>query len=335
MYLEIDEDFPTHPKTLRLGARLRNPAAAFYMIKLWSWAKKFQKNGDITAYDPVELEMAVNWPAADGSLIEAAVIAGFIDEERDGETVTHRSFHNWMKRTGGAIKRMEAEADRKKWNRLHTAKPMRKCGGRAAGCPLCAADEEQMDDAAETDVRGMSAGQAADGPKDGVPTSGVDKTRQGKSSQDPDLAGSVSPISSPSLPPDRARSDDRAGFWTADAWRRRFEVPWLDKYGGTAMGGGIPAAKATGDLADQLAAMPTADRLAAQARAAEMFSEYLADETPATVKARHPWAWFVTRFDGLRVPVAKARPRAGPPARSDGNEEVLREWLERNGEAAG
>jgi hypothetical protein len=306
MYLEIDEDFPTHPKTLRLGARLRNPAAAFYMIKLWSWARKFQKDGDITSYDPVELEMAVSWPAADGSLIEAARFAGFIDEVRDGEKVTHRSFHNWMKRTGGAIKRMEAEAERKKWGRLHGSKP-RKCGGRPAGCPNCASDEPTTSPVEDGDVRGLSAAAAADiGP-----TSDVDKTRQGQSKQDPDRSA---PIPLLSLPPDRAdaRSENRAGIWAAADWKRQFEAPWLARYGGLAMGGGVSAAKATGDLADQLAALPEADRVAAQARAPQMFAEFLADESPQLVSARHPWSWFVTRFDGLRVPKAKAAQRREP-----------------------
>jgi hypothetical protein len=143
--------------------------------------------------------------------------------------------------------------------------------------------------------------------------SGVDKTRQGKSSQDPDLAGL---ISSPSLPPDRARSEDRAEIWSASEWKQRFEVEWLEKYGGLAMGGGMSAAKATGDLADQLAALPAPDRLAAQARSVLMIAEFLGDARLEITRARHPWAWFVARFDSLRVPAVPVKPPPPPSPRA-------------------
>jgi len=43
-----------------------------------------------------------------------------------------------------------------------------------------------------------------------------------------------------------------------------------------------------------------------------MFREYLADTSPAMAKARHPWAWFVTRFGGLLAPIRDSIPAAQP-----------------------
>ncbi|HVX95507.1 MAG TPA: hypothetical protein VHK47_11400 [Polyangia bacterium] len=140
-----------------------------------------------------------------------------------------------------------------------------------------------------------------------TPSSTPVREGRGKEGRGEDGVGRMSE-SEGSVPP----STDPAGIWTAADWKRQFEAPWLARYGGLAMGGGVSAAKATGDLADQLASLPDADRLAAQERAPQMFAEFLNDESPQIASARHPWSWFVTRFDGLRVPKAKPAPRREP-----------------------
>lgn len=37
-----------------------------------------------------------------------------------------------------------------------------------------------------------------------------------------------------------------------------------------------------------------------------MIAEFLADDAPLAAKARHPFSWFVTRWNGLRVPATTA-----------------------------
>jgi len=193
MYLEFDENFPDHPKSVRLCSALQHPVAWAYMAKLWCWARKYQKDGDLTGYEPSEIEFAIGWTLADGKFYAAAVRAGFIDEERDSSgTVTARRLHNWMKRSGGAIKRMEDEATRKRTFRLHNQK---KCD--AASCPHCptaaevAAFEAGQDEAefrAAVAEAEMSAGRpadvATDKPKASADGADQDKTKQGKSKQD-------------------------------------------------------------------------------------------------------------------------------------------------------
>lgn len=106
-------------------------------------------------------------------------------------------------------------------------------------------------------------------------------------------------------PPD---PDARArGTWTADQWRIRFAKRWCDKYQQLSMGGGDGAAKATGALHDALAELSAQDRKDAEMRSGGMFDEFLSDESPAVVKARHQWSWFVGRFSGLRVPAKAAK----------------------------
>lgn len=190
MYIEVDEDFPSHPKSVRLCSALGNPIAWAYMIKLWAWARKYQKDGDLSAYEPAEIESAIGWIGESGRLFAAAVRAGFID---DGDGI--RALHNWMVRSGGGIKRAEDEAIRKRLWRLHKTG---KCDRET--CAACAAEGNGADsgdaDASPSasrprDVRVNETRQSADG-------SHQDKTSQGQSRQDPD------PIS---LPFERSGSD--------------------------------------------------------------------------------------------------------------------------------
>lgn len=88
-------------------------------------------------------------------------------------------------------------------------------------------------------------------------------------------------------------------------------------------GGGDATAKAGAQLADILAALSLPEALAAQARAAEMIGEFLDDDNPKVVRARHPFAFFVTAFTGLRV----APVRVGPARTAEQTEaERKAEW---------
>jgi hypothetical protein len=106
MYLEIDEGFPRHRKTLRLAGLMRNPCAGMYMLQLWTWACRSCPDGVLRDMAPAEIEMIVGYTEGDGRCFEAMVKAGFIDVLADGTAV----IHGWMERTGGALERMEARA---------------------------------------------------------------------------------------------------------------------------------------------------------------------------------------------------------------------------------
>jgi uncharacterized protein YdaU (DUF1376 family) len=94
-------------------------------------------------------------------------------------------------------------------------------------------------------------------------------------------------------------------IWRAGDWLRKFSKVWADKYELT-YGGGTSTAKACGSFGDQLDQLPEAERVDAQGKADEMFRNFFAD--PSADAQRHPFAWFVTRFDSLR-----SKPQARPP----------------------
>jgi hypothetical protein len=107
MYLEIDEGFPGHRKTLKLCSLLGDPQAGWYMIRLWTWACRSCKSGDLHGMSPTDIEMAVQYRPLDGSCYKAMAAAGYIDESKPGEPA---AIHGWADHTGGAIARMEAKA---------------------------------------------------------------------------------------------------------------------------------------------------------------------------------------------------------------------------------
>lgn len=275
MYLEIDEGFIAHRKTLRLCAMMQDQNAFAYMMRLWSWATRSAPRGDLNGMDPADIELVVNYRLMDGKCFRAMVTAGFIDTNADGMPT---EIHNWMKRTGASILRMEAAAQASKSRKDRWKERQRN----AAGTP------EERD--------GNADGTLAETPEN-VPETHQDKT---------------SPVQSS---PDKSRSDQsppRAparDLWAGWQWFNRFRMLWPEAHGRIAYGEGDDDAKATGELEDKLNSLPGDDRLTAQDRADELISGYFAIASARA--AAHPWKWFVARFNELRVP-APAKARASP-----------------------
>ncbi len=132
MYLEMDEGYHGHRKTLRLCALMKCDTADAYPPRLWAWAVRSAPDGDLTGMDPGEIEMAVRYRKQDGALFAALCTAGFIDRSEDGQV----SIHNWRERTGAAIARMADKAHRLKEARAH------KNGSCLAMCRICAGTDQ-------------------------------------------------------------------------------------------------------------------------------------------------------------------------------------------------
>ena len=101
--MAVDESFPEHPKTLRFCGLMRSDLAWAYLVKLWRWAMKYAKDGDLSRFEPGELELAVGFYGEAGTCYAAMVHSGFIDPEP-------RRIHDWMEHNGKWV----AKADRDK-----------------------------------------------------------------------------------------------------------------------------------------------------------------------------------------------------------------------------
>lgn len=169
MNIDTDEDFPEHPKTMRFCALLQNPVGWAYLWKLWRFCKRYQHDGDLSGYHPGEIETQVGWTSMDGRFFSAAVEAGFIDRDERGTRV-----HNWMRRMGAALIRMEIDrlrkasaravkgGDREEAARLDSVIAAHRARLGAAGARASDGRPEDVDGTAP-DVRRMSSGQAGNG----------------------------------------------------------------------------------------------------------------------------------------------------------------------------
>jgi hypothetical protein len=125
MYLEIDEGYWRHPKTLDLCTRLEDDQADRFPPRLWQWACRSARDGKLGKVTAYAFEIIVRADGAAGRCFEAFLAAGFLDRDEAGEV----TIHNWMSpgRTGYAIAKMEAKAAENRQRRAaakakHTAK---------------------------------------------------------------------------------------------------------------------------------------------------------------------------------------------------------------------
>lgn len=113
MYLEIDEGFDSHPKTVRLCRVLGDVNAGQYLIRLWAWACRSAQDGDISGMEAADVESIAKYKVSDGKLFAALTekwspkFGPWIDRESD-----RLLLHGWDERQGAAIKRMEKHAAR-------------------------------------------------------------------------------------------------------------------------------------------------------------------------------------------------------------------------------
>ncbi len=157
MYLEIDEGFFDHPKTLRLCGMMRDKNAWAYVLRLWKWACRSAPDGRLDGMGPEEIEIAAGYTPLDGKLYLA--MAGRFIDETNGQPA---EIHDWMKHTGAAIKKMNDEAERKRVGRAHAKQ--RDCG--RDDCVMCGAARQGADE--DTKEPDASADAAVSRPANGA-----------------------------------------------------------------------------------------------------------------------------------------------------------------------
>lgn len=298
--LSIDAGFIRHRKTRKLVRLLGgDERAPLYLIQFWTWAAEFTPDGELDHIDPPEIEDGAGWDGAPGALWAALKDAGWVDDSADGARI-----HGWMEpgRTGYALVQQEKARDR--WRR-------------AKGIPTCT-------DVSARNPRGTNAESAV--------------TPAGVREDSAVLHGSRFTVHEEIGPSAPARDPSATGqgpaLWPAVRWKDAYGRAWCERYKQLhyGMASDTKGIVALGTLLEQ---MPPSDRIRAQERAPRMFAEFLASTSPAEVKARHPFAFFVTAFGGLLVdatpqPAARGSPARGEP--STATREAAARVLERRGE---
>lgn len=111
MYLEIDEGFDAHPKTVRLCRVMGDVNAGQYLIRLWAWACRSAPDGNLSGMEAGDIEAIAKYKKADGKLFSALTerwspkFGAWLD--LDGDSL---KLHGWEERTGAAISKMDKRA---------------------------------------------------------------------------------------------------------------------------------------------------------------------------------------------------------------------------------
>ncbi len=98
--LNLDINYFTHPKTMRLVARL-GAGAAEIPPRLWAYAAKYHvEDGELQGYEPAELLHLAGITSPDPAhLMETLVVLRWLDKVPDGWVV-----HDWQEHAGHLIR---------------------------------------------------------------------------------------------------------------------------------------------------------------------------------------------------------------------------------------
>lgn len=307
-YLSIDIDMRRHPKVIRFCRLMGTSLARDYLVELWSFAAEHAKDGDLSAMDPLDIEISAGHSAADGRCYAALVAAGFVDEERSGDVVGARRIHNWMKpgRTGYALLKRGEELER--WKRDKRGK-RGDVSGKSKGHPGEDTERLRGNPAEATPLHG-SRFSPEDSPSARDP--GTSTTDNDPDAVRPDGSASPEEIFTNSIARNRGRLTGQI-LATVFGLVREDEIPgclaWV-----TARGPGNADSMAATIGADRdsvVDVVPSMRRMFAKAKAGEVTKagEILAD---ASFAFGH---WCAT-FTRLREEIRGVSPAAPTPIRS-------------------
>lgn len=114
-YLNLDLDYFTHPKTMRLVGRL-GPGSEVYPIRLWCYCGKYHSyDGRLAGYSAEEVESCIAWSGEKGMLVNAMCEVGFLRKiagEKNGFFVNDFLEHNGHL---SMFKKRAKQAARKRW----------------------------------------------------------------------------------------------------------------------------------------------------------------------------------------------------------------------------
>lgn len=119
-YLNLDLQYFSHPKTVRLVGIL-GESAALLPLKIWCYVGQFHcDNGHLEGYSIQEIESIAGWKGESGMMIDAMLKDGIsLLEKIDGGY----KVHDWLEHAGHlkAFKKRAKTAAKKRWNSYATS----------------------------------------------------------------------------------------------------------------------------------------------------------------------------------------------------------------------
>ncbi len=112
-YLNLDLDYFTHPKTIRLVA-LCGEGSDIFPIRLWAYCAKYHAlKGKLEGYSVEEIEHIIGWKGESGKLINALVKVNFLHKDAN----VNFYVHDWIEHEGHIItfKERSQKANKARW----------------------------------------------------------------------------------------------------------------------------------------------------------------------------------------------------------------------------
>ncbi len=110
--IPLDSDYIDHPKTQHL-LKLIGPEADIYPIRLWMWASKYARDGQVRA-GWRGVEAACRWRGRPKRLSRALVKAGFLEVRNEVTKTGDLVIHDWMNGVGRAISLYERKKQKQR-----------------------------------------------------------------------------------------------------------------------------------------------------------------------------------------------------------------------------
>ncbi len=131
--INVDVDYFTHPKTLRLIGLLGKGAEVF-PIRLWCWCAKYHaESGLLAGYSVQEIESCVGWTGESGHFVQAMIKVGLMEENELGFYV-----HDFTSLNGhiAAFKERARKANDARWAGIRAEKAQTRTPSRTPTEPL-------------------------------------------------------------------------------------------------------------------------------------------------------------------------------------------------------
>lgn len=107
----LDVGLATHPKTKKLVRRLGGDGA-WRLVCLFLWCAANRPNGNLTGLSDEDIELAVDWPGAEGEFVAALRDVGFLDGDE-----LNSEIHDWAEHNPW-VSDSEARSEKARWAAL-------------------------------------------------------------------------------------------------------------------------------------------------------------------------------------------------------------------------
>lgn len=113
-WIEFHQGLAQHHKTRRLKRVLGISVAQAvgHMAMLWTWALDAAPDGDLSAFDPIDIAEQLDWDGDPQVLLDGMALAGFLDKGDVGPVI-----HDWHEYGGKLTDKRRSDAERKRVSR--------------------------------------------------------------------------------------------------------------------------------------------------------------------------------------------------------------------------